>query len=104
MSREDSVVLAEDGEACRRAMSSRSVLRVEADDVDADGVEATEDTGCMAKGAGGRAKARTKKGIGDVWRAGLRAAGQGSGLGGAKAAVRGADGEEEARAERRIRR
>jgi hypothetical protein len=61
VSREDSVVLAEDGEACRRAMSSRSVLRVEADEV-----EATEDTGCMAEGAGGRAEARTKKGIGNV--------------------------------------
>jgi hypothetical protein len=66
VSREDSVVLAEDGEACRRAMSSRSVLRVEVDEVDADGVEVTEDTGCMAEGAGGRAEARTKKGIGNV--------------------------------------
>jgi hypothetical protein len=47
-------------------MSSRSVLRVEVDEVDADGVEVTEDTGCMAEGAGGRAEARTKKGIGNV--------------------------------------
>ncbi len=57
--REDSAVATPEGEACRRAMSSRNAVRVEAE-----AGETTGETGGMAEGAGGRAEERAKKGEG----------------------------------------